>query len=105
MKSIACLLKSLAFFAVITMFSPAMADEPSRIEGRSCTVADRGAATWFGFFKGKRDVFAPLKGGNRNKVLSKWRCFETEDQCNSWQYWMQADFPDDGNEAFCRQGG
>ena len=85
--------------------SAANAATQLRVEGRNCTVADRGSETWYGFFKGQREVFSPLKGGDVTKQFTKWRCFEAETECNSWKYWMQTDFADGGNEAFCRQGG
>jgi hypothetical protein len=94
-----------ALFVVLFVSSGASAATPLRVEGRNCTVADKGSATWYGFFKGNREVFSPLKGGEMAKQFTKWRCFEAEAECNSWKYWMQTDFADGGNEAFCRQGG
>ena len=97
---------ALSVLLMLPGFSVAtQAATPPRIEGRNCTVADRGAETWFGFFKGQREVFLPLKGGDRPKDFTSWRCFDAETECNSWTYWMQTDFPEGGNQAFCRQGG
>lgn len=95
------------FFVLVSLcFSSVVwAAAPLRVEGRNCTVDDKGSTTWYGFFKGKREVFAPLKGGDKATSFTKWRCFEAEEQCASWTYWMQTDFPEGGNEAFCRQGG
>ncbi len=103
-------MKRNAFFIHVVLIglflnNAAIAATPLRVEGRNCTVADRGSEAWFGFFKGQREVFSPLKGGDIAKQFTKWRCFEAESECNSWKYWMQTDFADGGNEAFCRQGG
>ena len=85
--------------------SQVLAATPARVVGRNCTVADRGGETWFGYFKGQREVFSPLKSSDRGQQFTTWRCFEAEEECNSWKYWMQTDFADGGNEAFCRKGG
>jgi hypothetical protein len=103
-------MKRAAFFFSVMMTSAsaafaASAAVPPGIEGRSCTVDDRGSATWYGFFKGKRDVFSPLKGSNNAKTITRWRCFDAEVECASWKTLMQSDFPEAGNEVFCRQGG
>jgi hypothetical protein len=103
MKSVVILLNALLVFSSLGFTANAAA--PLRVEGRNCTVADRGSEAWFGFFKGNREVFSPLKDSDRPKVFTKWRCFEAEEECNSWKYWMQTDFPIGGNEAFCRKGG
>jgi hypothetical protein len=92
-------------FSSIFVGGAASAAPPMRVEGRNCTVADSGSETWYGFFKGQRDVFSPLKGGGVANEFSKWRCFAAEIECDAWKYWMQVDFPEGGNEAFCRQGG
>lgn len=98
---------SLLFFVVFASGGTFVANAaaPVRVEGRNCTVADRGSEAWFGFFKGQRDVFSPLKGGSATKDFTSWRCFEAEEECNSWTYWMQTDNPLGGNQAFCRKGG
>ncbi len=83
----------------------ASAGPPLRVDGRNCTVADRGGETWFGFFKGQREVFSPLKSAESPKDFTSWRCFDAEADCKSWTYWMQTDFSEGGNQAFCRQGG
>ena len=84
---------------------PASAADASVTDGRNCTVDDRGAATWFGYFKGNRSVFAPLKGNASAKPIVKWRCFEVEADCNMWKAAQLVEFPDAISETFCRQGG
>jgi hypothetical protein len=76
-----------------------------RLDGRACTVADRGSETWFGFFQGKQKVFAPLKGDDVGRTFSAWRCFASEDECSVWKAGMQTDFPVGPMLTFCRQGG
>jgi hypothetical protein len=105
MKNSIFLLNVISVSLFLNGAQAAEAADPQRVDGRNCTVADRGSETWYGFFKGKRDVFSPLKGGDVAKSFTKWRCFEAEVDCNSWKYWMQTDFAEGGNEAFCRQGG
>jgi hypothetical protein len=105
MKHTVLFLNIVSICLFLNTTSTSLAAAPLRVEGRNCTVADRGSEIWYGFFKGKREVFSPLKGGDLAKTFSKWRCFEAEVECNSWKYWMQTDFPSGGNEAFCRQGG
>jgi hypothetical protein len=94
-----------AIYLGLFLNTAANAATPLRVEGRNCTVADRGSETWYGFFKGNREVFSPLKGGDGARQFTKWRCFEAEAECNSWKYWMQTDFAEGDHEAFCRQGG
>jgi hypothetical protein len=83
----------------------ATASGHARSEGRVCTVADRGGETWFGYFEGKRKVFAPLKGGGEGKAFEAWRCFATEAECGGWTSGMLENFPAGPNSAFCRKGG
>jgi hypothetical protein len=82
----------------------AFADEPTRVEGKICTAEDGGTDTWFGFFKGQREVFSPLKSGEKSKAFTKLRCFSSGAECNSWKYWMEVDFPNSISEASCRKG-
>jgi hypothetical protein len=78
-------------------------------DGRTCTVADRDSATWFGFFNGGRNVFAPLKDNVTTPGQARWRCFDTEADCLLWMEGMKNTHAATANgrpiEAFCRQGG
>jgi hypothetical protein len=74
-------------------------------KGRTCTVADRGGDIWFGFFKGRQNVFAPLRGDDDTRDFSAWRCFASQAACDAWSAVMTSDHPVGPATTFCRKGG
>ena len=105
MKNQVYFLNALSICIFLTLTASSSAAEPLRVEGTKCSAEDDKQQTWVGFFKGHRDMFSPLKGGNVSKAFSLSRCFKAEVECNSWAYWMQADFPTGDIETSCRKSG
>ena len=104
MKHLFYSLAALSVCVLLGSTAPSAAAAPLRVEGRKCTTEATSSEMWIGFFKGHRDIFSPLKGGNISKAFSLTRCFKAEVECNSWAYWMQADFPTGEVEVLCRKG-
>ena len=105
MKHLLCNLFVFSVFIFLSSTASANAAAPLRVEGAKCTAETTSSEMWIGFFKGHRDIFSPLKGGNISKAFSLTRCFKAEVECNSWAYWMQTDFPTGEVEVLCRKGG
>ena len=105
MKHLLSSLIAFSMFVYLSSTASTNAAAPLRVEGAKCTAETTSSEMWIGFFKGHRDIFSPLKGGNVSKAFSLTRCFKVEVECNSWAYWMQADFPTGEIEVLCRKGG
>jgi hypothetical protein len=90
---------------LVACLSAGLAQAAGHPDGRNCTVADRGSSIWFGFFKGPRTVFAPLSGSNKAPSVARWRCFDTEAECQAWSAEMAKRSANALHETFCRMGG
>lgn len=62
-----------------------------RVQGRTCHFPET-SGVWVGYFSGYYEETSVFTLRDVRRRVEVWRCFDAQEKCQSWLYWMRSDF-------------